>query len=151
MPAGDPNAVANRDMAHQFDPAKFTLPSVYPQGDGTGPRNFLSGRGAFSNDLTLSKTIRLTEGKAFELRASAFNAFNQVRRPVLYSSVQYKAKGRTLADGVSVFNTPELLAQRTNSTDARTVYNAYRTGVGHVNMTDTDPMRVIEIGLKFRF
>ena len=151
LPAGDPNAPANRDMAHQFDPAKFTLPSVYPQGDGTGPRNFLGGRGAFSNDLTVTKVIRLTEGKAFELRASAFNAFNQVRRPVIYSSVQFKAKGRTMADGVSVFNTPELNAQRTNSTDPKTVYNAYRTGVGHVDITNTDPMRVIEIGLKFRF
>jgi hypothetical protein len=27
----------------------------------------------------------------------------------------------------------------------------HRTGIGHVDITNTDPMRVIEIGLKFRF
>ena len=31
------------------------------------------------------------------------------------------------------------------------LYNQYRSGVGHYNMTDVNVMRVIEIGLKYRF
>jgi hypothetical protein len=150
LPQGDPNEL-NRDLAHQFDPTKFFLPGIYPQGDGRGPRNYLKARGAFSNDLTVTKAFRITESTAFELRASAFNAFNQVRRPVIASSIQYKAKGRTLADGFTILNTPEANAARVTSGGPTAVYNAYRTGVGHVDVTNTDPMRVIEIGLKFRF
>ncbi|MCC6862939.1 MAG: TonB-dependent receptor [Bryobacterales bacterium] len=146
---GDPNSL-DRDVAHQFDIAQLGLPDVYPKADGTGPRNYLLGRGSFSNDLTITKAFKITETKAFELRASAFNAFNQVRRPVINTGIQYKAKGRTLAEGFSVLNTPEATAARTTGS-ATAIYNAYRGGVGHVNMTNTDPMRVIEIGVKFRF
>jgi hypothetical protein len=147
---GDPNSLS-RDLAHQFDVTKFSLPALYPQADGTGPRNYLRGRGSFSNDLTLTKSIPITESKAFEIRASAFNLFNQVRQPSIYTGIQYKAKGRTLADGVTILNTPEANAGRVTSGGSLAVFNAYRTGVGHVNITDPDPMRVIEIGLKFRF
>jgi len=84
------------------------------------------------------------------LRASAFNLFNSVRRPVINTAIQFKAKGRTLADGFTVLNTPEANAGRTSGSSTA-VYNAYRTGVGHTDLTNTDPMRVIEIGVKFRF
>jgi hypothetical protein len=147
---GDPNQL-DRDTAHQFDPAQLGLPGIYPESDGTGSLNYVRGRGSFSNDLTITKAFRITESKVFELRASAFNAFNQVRRPVLNTSIQYKARGRTLADGVTLLNTPEANAARVTSGNPTAIYNAYRIGVGHVNMTDVDPMRVIEIGLKFRF
>ncbi len=147
---GDPNQL-NRDMAHQFDLTELGLPGIYPTNDGSGTVNYLHGRGSFSNDLTITKAFKITETKAFELRASAFNAFNQVRRPIINTAIQYKAKGATLADGLTVLNTPEAQAARVTSGNATAVYNAYRGGVGHVNMTNTDPMRVIEIGLKFRF
>jgi hypothetical protein len=150
LPQGDPNDL-NKDLGHQFDPARFTFPAPYPQGDGTGPRNYLYGRGAFSNDLTITKAFKIGESRAIELRASAFNLFNNVRRPIINTSIQFKAKGRTLADGVTIQNTPEANAARVTSGDPTAVYNAYRTGVGHVNITNTDPMRVIEIGMKFRF
>lgn len=147
---GDPNQI-NRDMAHQFDLTKLGLPGIFPTNDGSGTVNYLHGRGSFSNDLTIAKAFRITETKAFELRASAFNAFNQVRRPIINTAIQYKAKGATLADGFTIMNTPEAQAARVTSGSPTAVYNAYRSGVGHVNMTNTDPMRVIEIGLKFRF
>jgi hypothetical protein len=147
---GDPNDLS-RDLAHQFDSTRFSFPGLYPQADGTGPRNYLTGRSSFSNDLTLVKAIAITERKAFEIRVSAFNLFNQVRQPSINTGIQYKAKGRTLADGVTILNTPEANAARVTSGSSTAVYNAYRTGVGHVNITDPDPMRVIEIGLKFRF
>lgn len=85
-----------------------------------------------------------------ELRVSLFNAFNQVRRVGINTSMQYKAQGRTMADGFKIINTPEANAAATTG-DSLKVYNAYRVGVGHVNLTGVEPMRIIEIGLKFRF
>ena len=32
-----------------------------------------------------------------------------------------------------------------------TIYNQYLTGAGYDNLTTVQPMRIIEIGLKFRF
>ncbi|SPE40723.1 hypothetical protein SBA3_3880016 [Candidatus Sulfopaludibacter sp. SbA3] len=31
------------------------------------------------------------------------------------------------------------------------IFNAYRTGVGYLDLTNVQPMRTIELGLKFRF
>ena len=31
------------------------------------------------------------------------------------------------------------------------MYNAYRTGVGYIDLTNVQPMRIMEIALKFRF
>ena len=59
-----------------------------------------------------------------------------------------------MADGFRVYNTPEANAQRlaaSGVTDPKQLYNIYRTGVGHVNLTGVEPMRIIELGLKFRF
>jgi hypothetical protein len=146
--AGDPNGVANRDLAHQFAVAALALPAMGT--DGTGPRNYVLGRGSFSNDINISKEFRIMESKALELRASLFNAFNQVRRIGINTGVQYKAQGKTMADGFKIINTPEANAAATTG-DALRIYNAYRVGVGHVNLTGVEPMRIIEIGLKFRF
>ena len=84
---------------------------------------------------------------AFELWA----AFYQVRRTGINTGVQYKANGRTFGDGFALFNTPELLAGRNANLTGTALYNPYRTGVGHYNLTDVSVMRVIEIGLKYRF
>jgi hypothetical protein len=135
-------------MAHQFDPAKVSVPPI--GGDGNGPINYVQGRGAFSNDINLSKTIRIRERMAIELRASFFNAFNQVRRVGMATGIQYKAQGKTIADGLKIINTPEAVAAATSG-DSMKVWNAYRTGVGHVDVTGVEPMRVIELGMKFRF
>ncbi|MBI4873497.1 MAG: hypothetical protein HY822_02560 [Acidobacteria bacterium] len=85
-----------------------------------------------------------------ELRASFFNAFNQVRRIGINTGIQYKALGRNFSDGFRILNTPEANATATSG-DALRIWNAYRVGVGHVNVTSVEPMRIIEIGLKLRF
>ncbi len=74
----------------------------------------------------------------------------QVRRVGIASSVQYKALGKNFTDGFKIINTPEANAAATTG-DAMKIWNAYRTGVGHVDMTGVEPMRIIEIGMKFRF
>ena len=100
----------------------------------------------------LSKRFTIVEGKTLELRVSAYNPFNQVRRTTLNSSVQYKAQGATAADGFYVYNTPAELAPRAAGTNnAVTIYNQYRSGVGYINLTGTLPMRIMEVALKFRF
>jgi hypothetical protein len=147
---GDPNAL-NRDLAHYFDATKFNLQGVYPAYEGLGPRNYIVRPGNFANDMTLTKAFTIKESHAFELRAAFFNAFNQVRRTGINTSLQYKANGRTFGDGFTVFNTPEALLARNANLSGTALYNQYRTGAGHYNLTDVNVMRVIEIGLKYRF
>ena len=87
----------------------------------------------------------------FGLRASFCNAFNQVRRTTINTSVQCKADGKTLAGGVTLFSTPELIAASNATLNGRAQYNQYRSGVGPTNLTHVSLMPVIEIGLKYRF
>ena len=101
--------------------------------------------------MTLTKAFKIKENHAFELRAAFYNAFNQVQRNGINSSIQYKANGKTFADGFTLFNTPEALVARNSNLAGTALYNQYRTGVGHTNLTDVNVMRVIEIGLKYRF
>jgi hypothetical protein len=149
---GDPNEL-DRDVAHQFDPSQLGVPGIYPAADGRGDRNFIQGRGSFANDISIVKKFEVGGKRGLELRANFYNVFNQTRHTGVNGTVQYKAKGRTYADGFEIFNTPEQLAARApaNAT-AQQTYNLYRTGVGHVNLTGSDePTRIIEIGVAFRF
>jgi hypothetical protein len=137
----------------KFNPSALGVPAIFPGADGSGPRNFINGLGSFSNDLSVVKTLRITEKHGIEFRASAFNLFNDVRRINTLSSIQYKANGATTAAGFSIINTPEQLAasQAAKSSNPLAIFNAYRTGVGAVDLTTVQPMRIIELGLKFRF
>ena len=76
-----------------------------------------------------------------------------MRRVNLNSSVQYKANGATFAQGFTVYNTPGQLAQRATASglNSLAVFNQYRTGVGYTNLTSIEPIRIVELGLKFRF
>ena len=147
---GDPNG-GNQDFAHYFDATKLGVPGFFPSYDGKGDRNYIVRPANFANDMTLTKAFTIRENHAFELRAAFYNAFNQVRRTGINSSVQFKANGRTAADGFTHFNTPEALLTRNANLSGIALYNQYRTGVGHYNLTDVNVMRVIEIGLKYRF
>ena len=149
---GDASAM-KADFAHQFDPTKFGVPAIYPAADGTGPRNFMTAPGTFTNNISLIKIFKVRERGKLELRLNAFNAFNQVRRTSLNTSVQYKAQGANFSDGFAVYNLPEQVVSRLSKsiTDPVTIYNNYRGGVGAMNVTAVQPMRIMEAGLKFRF
>ena len=135
-----------------FNPSALSAPQIYPAGNGTGPRNYLTQPGTFGNDMTLSKKFTIVEGKTLELRVSAYNAFNQVRRTTINSSVQYKAQGASFSNGFQVYNTPaQVLSRLAANTNSLTAFNQYRTGVGYSNLTNVLPMRIMELGLKFRF
>jgi len=150
---GDVNT-APGDMAHQFDPNQLAVPGIYPAGDGTGDRNFVKGRGSFANDVSVVKRFSVGAKRGLELRANFYNVFNQTRLTGTNGTVQYKAKGRTYADGFDIFNTPEQLQARAEAngvTNPTQLFNQYRSGVGHVNLGSDEPARIIEIGVAFRF
>ena len=122
---GNPNASSSGTDLN-FDPSALGVPSIYPAADGTGPRNFVDGKGTFTNNLTLIKAFKFKERYSFELKASAYNAFNQVRRTSVNNSVQYKANGATFADGFRVYNTPDQVQARlaaTGVTDPLQLHN----------------------------
>jgi hypothetical protein len=60
-----------------FDAAQFSLPALGTMGNAR--RRFFSGPGMASLDGTVSREFGLGEGRALELRAEAFNAFNHAQ------------------------------------------------------------------------
>jgi len=151
---GDPNQLPAKDFAHRWDPGKIAPSGFFPEFDGTGSRNFLAGYGTLNNDVTLTKQVPVTERVKLEIRASFYNPFNQVRRTSYNASVTFKARGARFEDGFYVYNTPEQQEARlraTGQSDPRVLYNTYRGGVGHMNVTAVEPMRIIEIGMRLRF
>jgi hypothetical protein len=142
-----------------FNPAAFTVPGTYPSSNGTGALNYLLGPGVWQNDMNLVKTFHITEKKTLEFRVNAYNAFNTVRRAAnpatntVNASIQFKANGSSFGQGFTVYNTPDQLAARAQASgnNPLTVFNQYRTGVGAPNLTNVQPMRILELGLKFRF
>jgi hypothetical protein len=44
-----------------FNPAGLAVPGIYPSADGTGPRNFIHGLGSWANDISVAKTLKITE------------------------------------------------------------------------------------------
>ena len=73
----DPNSAPDggRTEAQWLNPAAFTRPATNTL--GTLPRNAVVGPSFFSSDLSLSKNIRLAGRARLQLRAEAFNVFNQ--------------------------------------------------------------------------
>jgi outer membrane receptor protein involved in Fe transport len=68
--------VSNPNRNRWFNPADFTVPALYTYGDSG--RNILLGPGFGSVDLSLSKSVSITERMKLEFRWDAFNAFNRV-------------------------------------------------------------------------
>jgi hypothetical protein len=149
---GIAGGLASPNSAEYFNPNGLSVPQIYPTGNGTGPRNYITQPGTFGNDMTMSKKFTIVEGKTLELRVSAYNAFNQVRRTTINSSITYKAQGAAYSNGFQVYNTPDqVLSRLAANTNPLTAFNQYRTGVGYSNLTNVLPMRILEVGLKFRF
>jgi hypothetical protein len=156
LPTGNLSGVG---ASTYYNPSAFTVPGIFPASIGTGPINYLRGPGVWQNDMNLVKVFHITEKKTLEFRVNGYNVFNQVRRAAspatsaVNSSIQFKANGATFAQGFTVYNTPDELAARAvaGGSNALTVYNQYRTGAGAPNLTNVEPMRILELGLKFRF
>ncbi len=142
---GSPNSAS---APLTFDAAALGIPAL--NSTGTGPRNFLNGLGSFTNDMSLVKTIRVKERYGFELRINAFNPFNQVRRINTNSTIQYKANGPTYASGFTIINTGAQLAANQVAA-GKPGFQGYINGEGLVSLTNVQPMRIVELGVRFRF
>ena len=102
----------------------------------------------------MTKQFRILEGKTLEFRVAAYNVFNQVRRTYVNSSVLYKAQGAQYSNGFAVYNLPSQLAQEAAAsgiTNSQAIYNQYINGAGAPTLTNVQPMRTLELALRFRF
>jgi trimeric autotransporter adhesin len=82
--AGQTVALSNPTALEWFNTAAFCAPSsscVNPNGTAFGDagRNIIAGPGQVTLDMSLNKTITIKESRAFDLRFSANNVFNNVR------------------------------------------------------------------------
>jgi hypothetical protein len=75
-----------RNVNPYFNASLFSVPADDPAvGNtivntiGNSGRRFFSGPGINNYDLTLQKSLKLTESKSFELRLDSFNAFNHAQ------------------------------------------------------------------------
>jgi hypothetical protein len=66
-----------RSSRYEFNPAAFT--TEVPGQLGNVPRRFFHGPGINNFDMTLTKSLRVTDSKAFEFRVEAFNVFNHAQ------------------------------------------------------------------------
>ncbi len=66
-----------RNGAAVFDASQFSLPALGTMGNAR--RRFFSGPGMENLDATVSREFSLSEGRAFEFRAEAFNVFNHAQ------------------------------------------------------------------------
>jgi hypothetical protein len=66
-----------RNGSGYFNTTLFRLPVLGSIGNGR--RRFFSGPGIDNYDMTLQKSLRLTDAKSFEFRVEAFNAFNHAQ------------------------------------------------------------------------
>jgi len=71
-----PSATEDPKLQWALNAANFTLPGPNTLGIGNTPPQLFYGPGAFNLDLSLAKIFRITEQKAFEIRAEAFNTLN---------------------------------------------------------------------------
>jgi hypothetical protein len=66
-----------RNGAAVFDASQFSLPALGTMGNAR--RRFFSGPGMENLDATVSREFSLSEGRAIEFRAEAFNVFNHAQ------------------------------------------------------------------------
>ena len=66
-----------RNGAAVFDASQFSLPALGTMGNAR--RRFFSGPGMENLDATVSREFSLSEGRALEFRAEAFNVFNHAQ------------------------------------------------------------------------
>jgi len=136
---GDPGSGCSGNQYAQFNTAAFAGPLPGSQGLESG-RNYMVGCPDRTVDLALSRTIRLGGGRALELRADVFNAFNAV-----------------------VFNGRQATLQLVSPTD-QTVRNPQYNEDGSLNQnrlrpqdagfgaaTAAQPMRSVQLQVRFRF
>ena len=94
---GIPVAIDNPSASLFFNTAAFTIPQ--PSQLGNAGRNTITGPRTFGMNMSLSKTVRLSESLRVELRAQATNLLNHVRFNSIDTTVNSPSFGRVLSAG----------------------------------------------------
>jgi len=151
-----PNYVVGRSPStavtgYYFNPFAFARPMVpagqpIPSSNGTAfagaaagtdfgnvGRNTIEGPSQFNTDLSISKTLKITESKTLEFRTDMFNLFNTVNFANPISNFNAVNQGGGVIDGATG------LISGTNAGD-----------FGRIIATSNSP-RVIQLGVKFTF
>ena len=92
---GAPVALAHPNASAFFNTAAFTTPVAGQF--GTAGRNTIPGPGTVNVDLAFNKTIPLAEGRAWEVRAQAFNLLNHAEFAALDTVVNSPTYGQVTA------------------------------------------------------
>ena len=72
---GDPTLPSDeRTLSHWFNTAAFVNPAAFTFGNS--PRSVLRGPGLATTDLTLEKSIPISDAVKFDLRVEAYNLLN---------------------------------------------------------------------------
>jgi hypothetical protein len=100
--------------------------------------------------MSVIKNVRITEKHAVELRINAFSPFNNVRGINTSTAIQYKANGPSYANGFTIIDTRAQLAA-VQVAAGKPAFQGYINGEGQVALTNVQPMRIVEIDLRYRF
>ncbi|MHB8734683.1 MAG: outer membrane beta-barrel protein, partial [Terriglobales bacterium] len=92
---GAPVTLAHPTASAFFNTAAFTTPAAGQF--GTAGRNTITGPGTVNFDLALNKNIPLAEGRAWEVRAQAFNLLNHAEFASLDTIVNSPSYGQITA------------------------------------------------------
>ena len=102
--SGEAVSLSSPTTAEWFNTAAFCAPGlncVNPAGSAFGDagRNIIEGPAQFSLDMAMSKTIQISEVRAFELRVQANNVFNTVYFTGINTTVNSLTFGRVTSAG----------------------------------------------------
>ena len=85
---GSPRTGTSGSLYNRINPAAFAIPAVGNIGFGCA-RNDLWGPGVNNWDMSLQKSVRVTERAQIRLRVEAFNVFNHTQFSGFNSTLNY--------------------------------------------------------------
>jgi len=87
---GSPRTGTSGSLYNRINPAAFAIPAVGNIGFGCA-RNDLWGPGVNNWDMSLQKSVRVTERAQIRLRVEAFNVFNHTQFNGVNSGISYSS------------------------------------------------------------
>jgi hypothetical protein len=137
--AGDPGSGCAGDRFRQFNTGAFSGPLPNSLGMESG-RNYMSGCSDKTTDLSVARNFRLGGGRAIQIRAEIFNAFNTV----VYNGRQTQLQ--LVSPTNQTIRNPQFLA------DGSVDPNRLRTtAAGFGAVTSAQPLRSMQLQVRFTF
>jgi len=125
-----------------YNPAAFVAPRGLTFGDSG--RNFLSNPGRTNFDMALFKHFAITESKAFEFRAEAFNIFNHTEFAPINGDAGSASYNGGPSSGTNMASCYGGANNSAGDPSCLTSSNFLHIGAAH-------PARILQLGAKFLF